>query len=161
MLFSRYGLGRGSLLAVIWGLLYCYGVCESASRKKNHIAWLVYRSERLYVFDRWQLGTFVVNGEWVCSPFVTKSGPNGAEHVGAESARPLHVILDSVVIIKCEIQFSYKRVITLLKLVYLTDNYITCVHVHCDRACARTQVPIPQIQFRMIITATFKELVQA
>ena len=74
--------------------------------------------------------------------------------MSAESARPLHVILDSVVIIKCEIQFSYKRVITLLKIVYLTDKYITCVHVHYDRACARTQVPIPQIQFRMIITTT-------
>ena len=27
-----------------------------------------------------QLGTFVVNGEWVCSPFVTKSGPTGAKY---------------------------------------------------------------------------------
>ena len=33
-------------------------------------------------------------------------------------------------------------------------------HAHCDRACARRQLPIPHIQFRMIITATWKELVQ-
>ena len=76
----------------------------------------------------------------VCSPLVAKSGPTGAEYVSAESARPLRVILDSVLIIKCEIQCSYKRVITLLKIVYLTDSYITCIRVHGDRACARTQV---------------------
>ena len=52
---------------------------------------------------------------------------------------------------------SYKRVITLLNNVYLTASYITYIHAHCDRACARTQLPIPHIQFRMIITATWKK----
>ena len=53
--------------------------------------------------------------------------------------------------IKCEIQCSYKRVITLLHNVYLTVSYITYIHAHCDRARARTELPIPHIQSRMII----------
>ena len=39
-------------------------------------------TERIYIFSNRrdeQLGTFVLKGEWICSPFVTKSGPTGAE----------------------------------------------------------------------------------
>ena len=51
-----------------------------------------------------QLGTFVVNGEWICSPFVTKSGPTGAEH-GARSQLDRYVLfVIKSLIIKCEIQ---------------------------------------------------------
>ena len=51
-----------------------------------------------------QLGTFVVNGEKVCSPFVTKSGPTRAEH-GARSQLDRYVLfLVQSLIIKCEIQ---------------------------------------------------------
>ena len=63
---------------------------------------------------------------------------------------------------KCKV-FLYSHGITLLNIVYLTctASYITCIHVLCDRARARTQLPIQQIQYRMIITATWKELVQS
>ena len=106
-----------------------------------------------------QLGTFSVSGEWVCGGLFAFSGDFGNHRSrtrDAESAQPLRVILNSVVIIKCEIQCrpSYKRVITLLNIIYLTASYITWIHVHCDRACAPTQLSIPQIQIRMIITET-------
>ena len=107
------------------------------------------------MYTSWARSPLTANGfVAVCSSLVAKSGSTGAEHVSAESVRPLCVILDSVVIIKCEIQCSYKNSITLLNNVYLADSYISHIHVHCDRACARTQLPIPHIQFRMIITAT-------
>ena len=96
----------------------------------------------------------------VCSPLVAKSGPTGAEHVARSQLDRYVLFLIQSVIIKFEIQGSYKRVITLSNNVYLTASYITYIHAHCDRACARTQLPIPHIQFRMIITATWKELVQ-
>ena len=105
----------------------------------------------------YQLGTFSVNGEWVCGglfALVAKSGPTGAEHVARSQLDRYVLFLTQSVIIKCEIQCSYKRIITLLNNVYLTASYITYLYAHCDRACARTQLPIPHIQFRMIITAT-------
>ena len=81
------------------------------------------------------------------------SGPTGAEHV-ARSHRDRYVLfLIQSVIIKCEIQCIC--IITLLNNVYLTASYITYIHAYCDRACARTKLPIPHIQFRMIIAATY------
>ena len=90
----------------------------------------------------------------VCSPLVAKSGPTGAEHVARSQLDRYVLLLIQSIIIKWEIQCSYKRVITLLNNVYLTASYTTYIHAQCDRACARTQLPIPHIQFRMIITAT-------
>ena len=107
-----------------------------------------------------QLGTFSVNCEWVvavCSPLVAKSGPTGAEHVARSQLDRYMLIflIQSLSLHAPRIQCSYKRVITLFRNnVYLTASYITYIHAHCDRACARTQLPIPHIQFRMIITAT-------
>ena len=90
----------------------------------------------------------------VCSPLVAKSGPTGAEHVAWSQLDRYVLFLIQSVIIKFEIPCSYKRVITLLNNVYLTANYIIYIHAHGDRACTRTQLPIPHIQIRMIITAT-------
>ena len=72
----------------------------------------------------------------VCSQLVAKSGPTGAEHVARSQLDRYVLFLIQSVIIKCEIQCSYKRVITLLNNVYLTASYITYMHAHCDRACA-------------------------
>ena len=96
----------------------------------------------------------------ICSPFVEKSEPTGAERVARSQLDSYVLFLIHSVIIKCDIQCIYKRVITLLNDVYLTASYITCTHAHCDRACARTQLAIPHIQFWMIITATWIKLVQ-
>ena len=87
---------------------------------------------------------------------MANSGPTGTEHVARSQLDRYALFLIQSVIIKCEIQCSYQRVITLLNNAYLTANYITYIHAHCDRACARTHLPIPHIQFRMIITATCK-----
>ena len=78
-------------------------------------------------------------GLWrFCSPLVAKAGPTGAEQV-ARSQLDRYVLFSiQSVIIKCEIQCSYKRVITLLSNVYLTASYITYIHAHCDRAYAST-----------------------
>ena len=87
-----------------------------------------------------QLGKFSVNGEWLCGGLFAvsaKSGPTGAEHVARSQLDRYVLFLIQSVIIKCEIQCSYKRVITLLNCVYLTASYITYIHGHCDRACVR------------------------
>ena len=89
-----------------------------------------------------------------CSPLMAKSGPNGAEHVARDQCDRYVLLLIQSVIIKCEIQCRSKRMITLLNNVYLTARYIINIIAYCDRACARTQLPIPHIQFQMIITAT-------
>ena len=71
----------------------------------------------MYVY---QLGTFFVNGEWangyvgVCSPFVAKSRPTGAERVARSQLDRYVLFLSQSVIIKWEIRCIYKRVITLL-----------------------------------------------
>ena len=78
-----------------------------------------------------QLGTFSVNGEWVCGGLFAvsaKSEPTGAEHVVRSQLDRYVLFLIQSVIIKCEIQCSYKRVITLLNNVYLTASYITYIH---------------------------------
>ena len=90
----------------------------------------------------------------VCSPLVAKSGPTGAEHVARSQFHCYVLFLNQSVIIKCEIQCRYKHVITLLNNVYLAASYITYIHAHCDRAYARTQLPISHVQFQMIILAT-------
>ena len=82
----------------------------------------------------------------VCSPFVAKSEPTGAEHVAQSQLDRYVLFFIQSVIIKCEIQCIYKRVITLLNGVFLTASYITCMHAHCDCACADTQLPIPHVQ---------------
>ena len=77
----------------------------------------------------------------VCSPLVAKSGPTGAENV-ARSQLDRYVLFSiQSVIVKCEIQCRYKRVIALLNNVYLTASYITYIHGHCDRVRAHTQLP--------------------
>ena len=48
----------------------------------------------------------------VCSPLVAKSGPTGAEQVARSQLDRYVLFLIQSVIIKCEIQYSYKRVIT-------------------------------------------------
>ena len=64
----------------------------------------------------WARSPYTANGfEAVCSPLVAKSGPTGAEHV-ARSQLDRYVLF----LIKCEIECSYQRVITLLSNVYLT-----------------------------------------
>ena len=68
----------------------------------------------------------------VCSPLVAKSGLTGAEHVARSQLDRYVIFLIQSVIIKCEIQCSYKRVITLLSNVYLTASYITYIHANCD-----------------------------
>ena len=65
----------------------------------------------------------------VCSPLVVKSGPTGAEHVARSQLDRYVLFLIQAVIIKCETQCSYKRVITLLNNVYLTASYITYIHM--------------------------------
>ena len=60
----------------------------------------------------------------VCSLLVAKSGPTGAEHVARSQHDRYVLLLIQSVIIKCEIQYSYKRVITLLNNIYLTASYI-------------------------------------
>ena len=60
----------------------------------------------------------------VRSPLVAKSGPTGAEHVARSQLDRYVLFLIQSVIIKCEIQCSYKRVITLLNYVYLKASYI-------------------------------------
>ena len=47
----------------------------------------------------------------VCSPLVAKSGPTGAEHVARSYLDRYALFLIQLVIIKCEIQCSYKRAI--------------------------------------------------
>ena len=86
---------------------------------------------------------------WGLFAVVAKSGPTGAaaEHVARSQLDRYVLFLIQSVIIKCEIQCIYKRVITLLKDVYLAPSYITCMHAQCDCACARTQLPIPHVQF--------------
>ena len=87
----------------------------------------------------YQLGTFSVTANGfvvVCSPLVAKSGPSEAEHAARSQLDRYVLFLIQSVIIKCEIQYSYKRVITLLNNVYLTASYITYIHAHCDPACA-------------------------
>ena len=93
-----------------------------------------------------QLGTFSINGEWVCGGLFAVSGesePTGAEHVARSELDRYVLFLIQSVIIKCEIQWSYKRVVTLLNNAYLSASYMTYMHAHCDRACARRQLPIP------------------
>ena len=63
----------------------------------------------------------------VCSPLVAISGPTGAEHVARSQLDRFVLFLIQSVIIKCEIQCSYKCVITLLNNVYLTGSYITYI----------------------------------
>ena len=76
----------------------------------------------------YQLGTFSVNGEWVCGGLFAVSGEirtHRAEHVARSQLDRYMLFLIQSVIIKCEIQCSYKRVITLLNNVYLTISCIT------------------------------------
>ena len=54
----------------------------------------------------------------VCSPLVAKSGPTGAEHVARSQLDRYVLFLIQSVIINCEIQCSYKRVITLLNVYF-------------------------------------------
>ena len=82
--------------------------------------------------------------------------PNGAEHVARDQCDRYVLFLIQSVIIKCEIQCRSKRLITLLNNVYLKACYIINIIAYGDRACARTQLPIPHILFQMIITATWK-----
>ena len=75
----------------------------------------------------------------VCSPLVAKSGPTGAEHEARSQLDRYVLFLIQSVIIKCEIQCSYKRVITLLNNEYLAVSYITYIHCPlwpCMRAYA-------------------------
>ena len=79
----------------------------------------------------------------VCSSLVAKSGPTVAEHVARNPLDRYVLFLIQSVIIKCEIQCSYKRVITLLNNVYLTESCITewpCVRAY---ATANTAHSIP------------------
>ena len=73
----------------------------------------------------------------VCSPLVTKSGPTGAEHVAQSQLDRYVLFLIQSVIIKCEIQCGYTRVITLLNNVCLTASYITYIHAHRLWPCVR------------------------
>ena len=70
----------------------------------------------------YQLGTFSVNGECVCGGLFAVSGEIRTHRSRTRIARSqLHryvLFLIQSVIIKCEIQCSYKRVITLLNNVY-------------------------------------------
>ena len=123
-------------------------LCIFSNLRNLHIVTLIFiRTLCLQWFlaysnDEHQLGTFSVNGEWVCGGLFAVNGeigPTGAEHVARSQLNRYVLFLIQSVIIKCEIQCSYKRVITLLNNVYLTASYI---HAHCDRACVRTQLPI-------------------
>ena len=58
-------------------------------------------------------------------PLVAKSGPTGAEYVAQSQFDRNVLFLIQSVIIKCKILCSYKHVITLLKIVYLTASYTT------------------------------------
>ena len=89
---------------------YNYRVAQKKSPKQNGILPTACGCNNWYQ----QLGTFSVNCEWACGRLFAVSGEirtHRSRTRSAESARPLRVILDSVVIIKCEIQCSYKRVI--------------------------------------------------
>ena len=92
----------------------------------------------------------------VCSSLMAKSGPNGAEHVARSQCDRYVLFLTQSIIIKCDIQCRCKRLIMLLNNVYeqVFFFYITDILAYSDRACARTQLPIPHIKFQMIITAT-------
>ena len=95
----------------------------------------------------------------ICSPFVAKSGPTGAEH-GARSQLDRYVLfLIQSVIIKREVHTRDTTKNNVIK----RTRYIICMHAHCDRARVRncqSVLSMPQIQFWMIITATWIELVK-
>ena len=86
-----------------------------------------------------QLGTFFVNGECVCSPFVAKFGPTGAERVARSQLDRYVLSFIQSVIIKSEIQCIHIRVITLLNDVYLTASYtlLACMPTVTVRARLR------------------------
>ena len=78
----------------------------------------------------WARSPLTANGFLaVCSPLVVKSGPTGAEHVARSQLDRYVLFLIQSFIIKCEIQCSNKRVITLLNNVYLTASNITYIRV--------------------------------
>ena len=126
----------------------CVCVCVCVSTLKKKFPYIVYYGKQIplslqhrslwrivylpvgHVLRKRRIG-FVA----VCSPLVAKSGPTGAEHVARSQLDRYVLFLIQSVIIKCEIQCSYKRAITLLNNVYLRASY-TYIHAHCDR-CAR------------------------
>ena len=82
----------------------------------------------MMIIISWAHSSKTANGfVWVCSPFMAKSGPTGAEH-GARSQLDRYVLfLIQSVIIKCEIQRHYEETCyTVIK----RTRYITCMHAH-------------------------------